>query len=187
MTTSTLRDHKGHEFRMDIEFDHDNGPPWESDCGHGPVTDRRRGKKKRPGEVVLCEDQHLNYRFYDMREAVKIAKRDGWGFGYADKGRVPVAEFPRVRHMSEFEFKLWYAGLSKGQRAHIAARLDFKRLKDWCDDRWGYIGVVVKHTDSQIERSCWGIESDCHEHIDEVACGLMDEIIRELEQERKVA
>jgi hypothetical protein len=67
-----------------VHADSHHGAPWEECDGHGPVSDWRnynyRGYyNKRPGELLLCED-HGRARFYDFKEACRIALRDGWGF-----------------------------------------------------------------------------------------------------------
>jgi hypothetical protein len=132
-----------------IEPDEDVGPPWEEHDGHGIVSGWTR-RDKAPGEIVLASDAG-RYRYYDFAGSVKIARRDGWG---AD-------------------------GVTKGERAHRAALADYRRLKDWCEDRWRWIGVVV-----EVERcgrikkdSLWGIESDgdyWREVAAELANGMLD-------------
>lgn len=62
-----------------IVSDEDMGPPWEEHDGHGPVSEWTT-RAKRPGERVLNQDGNSR-RYYDFQEAVKIAKRDGWGPG----------------------------------------------------------------------------------------------------------
>lgn len=64
------------------------------------------------------------------------------------------------------------------EEAHEIALADFKRLRDWCNDRWFYVGVVVTLLDdfgdeiSDCSDSLWGIESDCSEYHREVASEL---------------
>jgi len=68
-------------FKITARIEHDEyaGMPWSREDGHGPVSDWTR-RAKRPGERILCQDRQ-SYRYYDFEEAVKIAKRDGWGPG----------------------------------------------------------------------------------------------------------
>jgi len=62
-----------------IHRDDYSGAPWENSCGHGVVTDwTSRGKNA--GELILNEDRG-SYRYYDFAEAVKTAKKEGWGPG----------------------------------------------------------------------------------------------------------
>ena len=62
-----------------IEHDEDMGAPWKEHDGHGPVSEWV-SRPKAAGERVLSRDRE-SFRFYDFAEAVKIAKRDGWGPG----------------------------------------------------------------------------------------------------------
>lgn len=66
----------GYRAEIEIERDDDMGEPWEEHDGHGPVSEWER-REKRPYERILCSDRGA-HRFYDMQEALKIAKRDGW-------------------------------------------------------------------------------------------------------------
>ena len=63
--------------------------------------------------------------------------------------------------------KVW--GVKPGPDAVEAVEKDFQYLKDWCNDRWHYCGIIVAwvdpdapvFVDSDISASLWGIESDC--------------------------
>lgn len=76
--TSTV-ERDGYVVTATVVRDDDMGAPWENEDGHGPVS-RWTSRPKRPGERVLNVDRG-SYRYYDFAEAVKIAKRDGWGPG----------------------------------------------------------------------------------------------------------
>jgi hypothetical protein len=87
---------------------------------------------------------------------VRIAKRNGWDAPPYGEG-------------------------TKGQCAARAAEADFKRLRDWCEDDWEYVGVVVSvyRYGEEIDThaaSLWGIESDCTDYLREVAGELFDEV-----------
>lgn len=120
-----------------LKYDADHGAPWDECDGHGPVSEWRDKDSKRPGERILCADRH-RARFYDFAEAVKIARRDGWG-AKGDKGMKP------------------------GAKAAHAAEADFEYLRAWCADEWRYVGVTVKVRTSdgahEAEASLWGVES----------------------------
>lgn len=110
----------GIDFKVSITHDDCFGPPWdENDC-HGPVSEWTR-RQKAPGEMVLCADRGVK-RFYDFQEAVKIARRDGWGVA----GRT---------------FR------TPGEQAHAAALADFENLRRWCDNQWGYVVLGVSLLD----------------------------------------
>ena len=145
------------------EYDQDARPPWEECDGHGPVSDWVQ-RNKRSGERVLCSDR-WSKRYYDFAEAMKIAKRDGWGLNpdalaklTARLGRTPT----------------------KGEVREAAVENDFQYLKDWCDDKWHYIGVIVTLHDTegkeQDNRSLWSVE-DRGDHYQTIASELADELI----------
>ena len=121
-----------------IEHDDDTTPPWQRADGHGHVTDWvRRGKNA--GERVLFEDRG-SFRYYNFAEAVKIAKRDGWGVTGGKRD-----------------------GETDAQYAARAAEQDYEALRAWCADEWLYVGVVVTVSREDVElasSSCWGI--DCN-------------------------
>lgn len=142
-----------------LEYDDFCEAPWEREDGHGPVSGWER-RDKLPGEMILNEDRHGFKRFYDFQEAVRIAKRDGW-------------DAPP------------YGDGTPGERAHRAALADFNRLRDWCNDEWCYVGVVVTAYREGIElgrASLWGIESDAGDYLTEVANELLDEAVDEAKE-----
>jgi hypothetical protein len=126
----TLED--GTEIEVRVIPDESMGPPWEEYDGHGPVSEWTT-RDKHPGELVLARDRGAS-RYYDFSEAVKIARRDGWGT----------------------------AGRTPGERAARATLEDFNRLRDWCEDRWSWVGVevTVRRDGTEESESLWGIESD---------------------------
>ena len=128
------------------ERDETADAPWEMADGHGPVSEWTT-RDKAPGERVIASDRSSKLD-YDFAEAMRIAKRDGWGISAqaraaltAGRGRTPTA----------------------GEVCTIAVEHDFQFLKGWCDDRWEYIGVIVKlYTADDAnagDDSLWGIES----------------------------
>lgn len=146
--------HNGNRFRLRIMPDDCQIEPWKEYDGHGPVSDWTR-RDKAPGERVLCSDRGFK-RYYDFQAAIAIAKRDGWD-------AAP------------------YATGTKGETAARAVEADFKRLRDFCNGYWDYVGLVVCMVDDDdddidgTEASLWGIESDCSEFIEETARELADE------------
>lgn len=140
-----------------IQQDSDHGPPWEEEDGHGPVSDWT-SRPKKPGERVLHED-HGSKRYYDVAEALEIAKRDGWD-----------AE-P-------------YGG-SKKQKAARAVEADFKNLRAWCMDEWFYVGVVLSIATKggteilDYAASLWGIAANCgdNSYLDDVVEELLPEAL----------
>ena len=138
--TALARDGRELTFSVRLEDDNDHGHPWEDCEGHGPVTDWEN-RNKRPGELIL-NTSHGSKRFYDFAEACRIALRDGWDH-VASRPEPP--ETPR-------------------QKAARAARADFEFLEAYCQDQWGYVGVVVTLLDDEGEEtdhtdSLWGVEN----------------------------
>lgn len=125
-------------FAVEVHDDHDHGAPWVECDGHGPVTGWVL-RDKRPDELVL-NSSHGEKRYYNFKEACKLALRDGWGCNDLDG-----TETPR-------------------QKASKAAIADFEYLRAWCNNEWHYVGVEVTLLDSEgnkteVSESVWGIES----------------------------
>lgn len=143
----------GLTFRVTTEQDTDNGAPWDNSDGHGPVSEWT-SRDKLPGELVLNRDGHQR-RYYDFAEACRIARRDGWD--------APPYKTGTAR-----------------QRAARAARADFEFLRDWCNDEWGYVCVIVELLDEDGEAvasdSLWGVEDSDQAYVDEVARDMADEL-----------
>lgn len=193
--------HEGHNYRARLEEDQYIDAPWDNEDGHGDVSDwTSRGKS--PGELVLSKDGRFK-RYFDFAGAVAKAKSEGWGFmpyplsiKADDENRAPYTacggwaiagpfkaydpvNFNRAvaavyaQHKATFPSAKAYAA--------AAAMADFKRLRDWCNDEWCYVGVIVELLDDEGEptgetASLWGIESDCDEYLAEVAIELTGEI-----------
>ena len=142
-----------------IHADDNLDSPWTREDGHGTVSDWRASRDKQPGEMIVSTDGRFA-RFYDFAEAVKIARRDEWG---APDGTFRPDATP-----------------TRGQIAAAAAMADFKRLRDWCNDEWTYVGVSVTVAREGVQlvddfqHALWGIESDCPEYLTEVANEYVD-------------
>jgi hypothetical protein len=149
------------------ERDNDCGTPWENSDGHGPVSDWRPKNSKRPNERVLCEDRG-SCRFYNWREAIQIARRDGWDAEPYGTG-------------------------TPGERAERAVQRDFDVLKAWCADEWYYVSIRVSVEFNGIDveecAACLGgIEvnypgSD-NSYLKEVANELLPEALEAAEKRR---
>ena len=155
----------GRVFKIEFPVDESHEPPWENDCGSGIVSDWTR-RAKAPGERLLCEDRG-GKRFYDWQETMKIAKRDGWGL--RDEEKAALAS------------RLGRAPTRKQVIAEAVER-DFERIRQWCNDQWQYVGVVVTDLESEECESLWGVESDCRDYLRDVAHELADEINARLDE-----
>ena len=152
----------GLQFRARIEHDDSTDAPWIEHDGHGPVTDWTR-RNKRPGELILNSERGA-HRYYDMAEAVKTAKRDGWGHG------APVP------------------GETAGQKAARAALADFEYLRGWCRNYWHFVmvsvGLIMDGNTVASSHYIGGIESTdadtIAERIEELADTLATEAADQL-------
>ena len=155
--------HNGLTFSVKTEWDADSGAPWEEEDGHGPVREVRANYTgymgKRPGERLLSYDFNHRGLAYDFAEAMRIAKRDGWGLAPEDMEKL-VAELGRKP--------------TAGEVTGAAVESDFRRLSGWRNNDWYYVGVVVTLQDTDGDdtpenESLWGIESDAHDYLEEIA------------------
>lgn len=183
--------HKGYKFTFKSEPDQDHGPPWEDNEGCGIVSGWLDRDTKRPGERVLHTDGG-QCRFYDWQATMKKARADGWGIrwdGTTEWQRIRGSRkgLPEIKKFTEFEWRLWYAGLTRGEKALLAAEDDFVRMRGWCNDQWSYIGIIVTHVRTGWVESLWGIESDCESYHCEVAEELADEIIHKVRSSHQKA
>lgn len=158
----------GRTFAVEFPYDDRIGPPWEWSDNHGPVSDWT-SRAKSPGERVLNSDRN-SHRYYDFQEAMRIARRDGWGLCEQDLAKLEV----RLGRKP-----------SKGDICAAAVEADFKHLRRWCNGQWSYVGVVVRLVSDDVEESesLWGIESDAYEYLADVAHELADEINARLDDE----
>lgn len=153
---------RGYSFDVETQPDPDNEAPWNGADGHGPVSKWRPRDSKRPGERILHSDRS-SCLFYDFAEAIKIAKRDGWG-----------AKTPRRD------------GETKGAYRVRAVEEDMAYLAAWCRGDWAYVGVVVTLLDEDGEKtdeteSLWGVEDSDTKYVLEVAQELADTILARIE------
>lgn len=211
MQDGDIFEHNGRRFRINIEDDDGHEPPWEEECGHGPVSDWTR-ESKRPWQWVL-NSAGSEKRYYDAREAMRIALNDGWGLSDEQQAelierlaktrtvvRPKKGEKPKMKQTGYINHSFYYTNdqfekvtipgrdpakpLTRGEIAAEAVRLDFERLRDWCDDDWRYIGVIVtpipwgkdpKEVEIDYSYALWRIESDAEDYHGEVARELADQ------------
>lgn len=164
MSTITV---DGLTFRVTLEHDGDRDAPWDCEDGHGPVSDWT-SRSKNAGERVLASDRS-HKRYYDFAEAMKLAKRDGWGL--SDEGKAKLAA------------KLGREPTDGEIRAE-AVEQDYERMRAWCNDEWSYVGVCVQLLDTDdapvdgYTDALWGVESD-GDYWKEVAKDCAENIIAE--------
>lgn len=204
-------EHDGARFRVTVEPDVNQSPPWKEEDGHGPVSEWRAGRHgdrphKAPGERVLFRG-HGAILAYDYAEACRIARRDGWGYlpgpmrtrltnlGASFPKIGPVWEAtsgtftgfgPNINAAIRDLYARHRASHTARSYAAAAADADYWRLRRWCEGEWYYVGVIVEILDDAGDpigesESLWGIESDADEYIVEVAHALAGEILHRLD------
>ena len=158
----------GYTFRVEHEYDHDAGAPWEREEGHGPVRHVRANHTghhdKRPGELVLNGEFLRGGHVYVFDDACRNALADDWGsYGWQGAGE----------------------GMTRRQFAAEQARADYERLRAWCKDEWYYLGVIVTLLDiegnaTDAQASLWGIESDSEDYLKETAQELAGNVLHDV-------
>lgn len=174
--TTNKHNYKGFTISVDWHYDTDHGAPWREEDGHGPVSDWTGYNPgcgdggKRPGQRVLCEDSRSvsPVRFYDWQEAIKEAKRDGWGLTDSDKAKLASKLGKPVE------------SLTRGEIVNEAVQRDFDYLRAWCNNDWYYVGYVVTIEgdngeelpwDEMGQDSLWGIDSPSMDEFEQEAIG----------------
>lgn len=168
-------EHGGAEFKVTFPYDDHHGAPWDESDGHGVVTDWEHACETPRGCWELCSDRRAK-RFYNWRETMDIAKRDGWGLA-------PDALASLAKRLGREP--------SKRDIRKEAVRRDFNYLHSWCNDQWSYVGVVVELLDADGEEageseSLWGVES-FGDYASEVALELAGEILARMGADKDAA
>lgn len=145
---------KGAWFRVTHEHDDTQEAPQENSDGHGPVEFLRSNyeseEELKAKGYWLIKRERGETVVYDAAEALRIAKRDGWGPGKSDAAK------------------------------RRAVKRDFDFIAGWYNDSWSYIGVCVERLIGKMKgehTSLWGIESNTGRYLSEVARELADELI----------
>lgn len=142
-------EHNGHTITLEWHYDPDCEAPWEHEDGHGPVSDWTT-RDKAPGELVLHSDRQ-SYRYYDYAEAMKIARKDGWGL-CPEKTAILEKKLGRKP--------------TKGEIRHASVMHDYDYLRRWCNDDWHWCGFVCEIEGTQYNESLWGIDSDSQDEFE---------------------
>lgn len=164
-------------FVLAIVADDFDREPWRDDEGVGHVSDWTR-RAKLPGEWVLVSDGSSK-RLYDFAGTLARAKRDAWGL---DPAKLATLQAKLGRRATSREI------------AAEAVRLDFERLRRWCQDEWRYVGLELRELPRSrfqvsadrvadlnnpgalgfpIAASLYGVESDAGPYLAELAAELL--------------
>lgn len=149
-------EYKGRTFRVNYTYDEYADPPWDSECGHGPVRKSRNSHgssgDKRPGERPLNNPNRNEYQFYyDWQAACKLAREDGWNTEPFDAPN----------------------------RIQRAVQADFDFLRLWLSNDWNYVGVIVTLIDEEEDvdsTSLWCVETYKDHHMT-LAYELAEELL----------
>ncbi len=139
-------------FAVYFELDDDPTPPWKRCDAHGPVSGYTNSNKA-PGEMILYDNK--GYRlYYNYQEACRIALKDEWNYEGSTGTKLEIASKSAMR--------------------------DYEYLRQWCNNQWHYVGVIVELLDydgdeTGIRESLFVIEDTCN--CLEVAKQLASEII----------
>lgn len=186
-------EHRGYTFRLTVERDDYMSEPWKEHDGHGPVSEWTR-REKRPGERLLVSDgrDYGSKRYYDVQEATRIARRDGWGPVSCQScggaaGGIGTPAYGTVHETEAMDQHHPFRPESKRAQAARAVERDYEYLRSWCRDEWEWLSVTVEHVDdgkpTGLRESLSGIDGD-HDngkYITEVAYELAAEIVSQLE------
>jgi hypothetical protein len=145
-----------------IEADEHMSAPWVEHDGHGPVSDWTT-RDKLPGERIVNAGRGKINRYYDVQEAMEIAKRDGWDAKPFGEG-------------------------TKGEQAARAVEADFQSLRAWCADEWQWCSIVLSIRCGDWHKDCAaslsGMEMNHpngdNSYLTEVANELLEEVTEEL-------
>lgn len=122
--------HNGYSFRMELQYDHDMGPPWEEHDGHGDVegvTSPSGRPEKRGGQRVMYRSGRACW-LYDWQGAIAMAKAEGWGL--------------RDEAHAELAARLGREP-TKGEVTAAAVEADFQHLRGWLNDGWHWTCLRV--------------------------------------------
>jgi len=155
----------GWKIKVAFQYDSDSGPPWKDCDGMGVIEDSHR----RPGEYGEYDDWILYsdrgwYRYYDWKATLPEALRDGW-------------------NTKPYHFH------SKHEQAMAAMRSTCEYLRNWCNNDWYYVGMIVTLLDEDdkelAEDSCWGFESESMDYLLEQARSWAAHMIRKERRDRR--
>lgn len=175
LTPGAVFEHNGHTFKYEVLPDESMGAPWKEHDGHGVVSDWIPLDAKPEGSRIISVDGP-RYLFYDWQGTIALAKADGWGISDAAM-QAMTAELGRAPTPHEIAVQ--------------AAEDDFERMREWCNNQWQWIGVVVTllkedvdapkgYFETKYTHGLWGLESDSgDDYLTEIAYELAGELLAE--------
>lgn len=146
----------GWKIKVEFEYDHDYGKPWEECDGHGVIYETH--SREEYMDEWLLNNSRGWYRYYDWKESLKLAIKDKWGCKPYDTSTAMDA------------IKADYEWLRRWCN----------------DDWWwvGMIVTLLDEDDNEIDSdSCWGYDSDSIDYLCSEARSWAAHMIR---KERKV-
>jgi hypothetical protein len=154
-----------HQFTVSLVPEEEYRAPWDDDCIFDGVVS---AAPRRSGWPRTCGDKRPYQRIFYVGRG-----NDAYLFD--------VQQYIKVARSHG----------CTGKQAHEQCLASFERLRQWGNDAWSYVGVIVARVDSEGEElesdSLWGIESDCDDYIAEVARDMADQMVRAQNKARYAA
>lgn len=161
--------YRGRWFLFEIKRDEHMGEPWVVHDGHGVIHIGPPHPHNGDNDYTLLGCGY----WWDTKASYARAVEEGWGVGDTELKAMAqtLGRAPTPQEITE-----------------RACELDLERMRDWINDVWWWVGVVVtlvvKHQDAEdgyfktkYRESLWGIEADAGSYFAEVAKELAEQLI----------
>mgnify|MGYP000882735473 CR=1 FL=1 len=163
--------HNGYNFRMELQYDPDMGPPWKEHDGHGDVEEvvspSWRPEKRGGQRVMRCSGR--GYWLYDWQGAIAKAKAEGWGLRPEARAELAarIGREPTKREVTA-----------------AAVEADFQHLRGWANDDWHWTCLRVVLLDVNGDEVCddyvGGFESSMDDsEFESEARGMAENLLHE--------
>lgn len=117
---------------------------------------------------------HIDVEYFDREIPRGYTTLNTYGRGYyAFNTRAAILKASREK----------WARKSADRWAAIKA--DARRMAEYINGDWCYLGVSVHNGEDDFSHALWGIESDCEDYVIEVAKELLSQI--EAEEQQRIA
>jgi len=137
--------------------------PWDREDGHVDVEYFNRDV---PRGYTTLRTHGRGYYAFNTRAAILKASREGWSLDKNSREYARLGEKP-----------------SKSAIRWAAIEADARRMAEYLNGDWCYVGVSVHKGEDDFSHALWGIESDSD--VIEVAQELLTQI--EAEEQQRIA
>ena len=197
--------YKGRRFRVELQFDHDAGPPQNECDGHGVITPARETPGHRYGNgpndvqgLAEAADDEPDFFAEELTDediaAAALFRELSSSQNCRATGDVLWYDVLRTLQLAEKDGwgmdAAWHAehpGATPAEIRMAAVERDFEYLSGWYNDDWCYVGVVVTlltepdeddETEEVDTTSCWRFESTDTEGQNEYVRDAVEELLR---------